>query len=162
MDRFSLGRRGPTVSVITPVFSFGLNGYARHGPRMTSRGAEKMIAHTIGIDISKDQLDAYRCGDGESRRFANTRTGHQDLIEWLGQTPFTIVAFEAARSFPSNGVTVQILTIDRRDRAKTPASASRQSDSRTLVAAARIVYAVAANDQASGPARRSRAGVSDG
>ena len=30
---------------------------------------------TIGVDISKDHLDAYRLADGASRRFANNNTG---------------------------------------------------------------------------------------
>ena len=47
---------------------------------MTSRGAEKMTASTIGIDISKDHLDAYRMDDGASRRFANAKAGHKALI----------------------------------------------------------------------------------
>jgi hypothetical protein len=32
---------------------------------MTSRGAEKMKQDTIGVDISKDHLDAHRPTDGE-------------------------------------------------------------------------------------------------
>ncbi|MBB4197504.1 transposase [Rhodoblastus sphagnicola] len=38
---------------------------------MTSRGAEKMQNDTIGVDVSKDHLDAHRLADGASRRFAN-------------------------------------------------------------------------------------------
>jgi hypothetical protein len=51
---------------------------------MTSRGAEKMNSSTIGIDILKDTLDAYRMEDGASRRFANDKTGHRALIAWIG------------------------------------------------------------------------------
>ena len=37
---------------------------------MTSRGVEKMNNDTIGVDVSKDHLDAHRLADGASRRFA--------------------------------------------------------------------------------------------
>lgn len=50
---------------------------------MTSRGTEKMNSSTIGVDISKDTLDAHRLGDGESRRFANDKSGHRALIAWI-------------------------------------------------------------------------------
>ncbi|MGH6812657.1 MAG: IS110 family transposase, partial [Methylocella sp.] len=43
-----------------------------------------MSSSTIGIDISKDALDAYRMSGGASRRFANDRTGHGALIAWIG------------------------------------------------------------------------------
>lgn len=48
---------------------------------------------TIGIDISKDHLDAYRLPDGEHRRFDNTPAGHKALIRWIGAQP-TRVVFE--------------------------------------------------------------------
>ena len=54
---------------------------------MTSRGAEKMNNDTIGVDVSKDHLDAYRLADGAAQRFANDRGGHKALIEWLAETP---------------------------------------------------------------------------
>ena len=50
---------------------------------MTSRGAEKMKNDTIGVDVSKDHLDAHRLADGATRRFANTKGGHKALIKWL-------------------------------------------------------------------------------
>ena len=36
----------------------------------------------VGVDISKDWLDAHRRSDGKDRRFANTRTGRRALIGW--------------------------------------------------------------------------------
>ena len=51
---------------------------------MTSRGAEKMISSTIGVDISKDALDIHRLSDGVSRRFGNDKAGHRALIAWIG------------------------------------------------------------------------------
>jgi transposase len=61
---------------------------------MTSRGAEKMKNDTIGVDISKDHLDAYRLADGAARRFANDKRGHKALIAWLAETPANRVVFE--------------------------------------------------------------------
>jgi transposase len=61
---------------------------------MTSRGAEKMNNDTIGVDVSKDHLDAYRLADGAARRFANDKGGHKALIKWLAQTPLNRVVFE--------------------------------------------------------------------
>jgi transposase len=61
---------------------------------MTSRGVEKMQNDTIGVDVSKDHLDAHRLIDGASRRFANDKCGHKALIKWLAQTPVKRVAFE--------------------------------------------------------------------
>ena len=61
---------------------------------MTSKGAEKMKNNTIGIDVSKDHLDAYRLNDGGSRRFANDRSGHRAFVNWLAQTPVDRVVFE--------------------------------------------------------------------
>lgn len=44
-----------------------------------------MINDTIGVDISKDHVDAHRMSDGSSRRFANDRTGHAAFVGWAGQ-----------------------------------------------------------------------------
>lgn len=52
---------------------------------MTSKGTEKMNHTTIGVDISKDALDAYRLSDGTNRRFANTPAGHRAFIAWSSQ-----------------------------------------------------------------------------
>ena len=49
---------------------------------------------TIGIDVSKDHLDAYRLADGAARRFANTKGGHKALVKWLAETPLNRVVFE--------------------------------------------------------------------
>jgi len=60
-------------------------------PRMTSKGTEKMSEITIGVDISKDTLDAHRLPDGASRSFANTPAGHKALIAWAGHGVTRIV-----------------------------------------------------------------------
>lgn len=63
-------------------------------PRMTSRGAEKMITDTIGIDVSKDNLDAHRLVDGQTRCFANTTAGLKALLSWVCHASVDLVAFE--------------------------------------------------------------------
>lgn len=50
-----------------------------------------MTNDTIGVDISKDHLDAHRMSDGASRRFANDRAGHRAFTGWLGQPDMRIV-----------------------------------------------------------------------
>jgi len=61
---------------------------------MTSKGAEKMKNDTIGVDVSKDHLDAHRLSDGVNRRFANDKTGHRAFIRWLVQPSVERVVFE--------------------------------------------------------------------
>jgi len=58
---------------------------------MTSKGTETMNEITIGVDISKDTLDAHRLPDGASRSFANTPAGHKALIAWAGHGVTRIV-----------------------------------------------------------------------
>ncbi len=45
-----------------------------------------MTKDTIGVDISKDHLDAHRMSDGANRRFTNDTVGHRAFMDWLGQT----------------------------------------------------------------------------
>jgi hypothetical protein len=58
---------------------------------MTSKGTEKMSEIAIGVDISKDTLDAHRLPDGTSRGFPNTAAGHKALIAWIGPRVARIV-----------------------------------------------------------------------
>ncbi|MBU3891083.1 IS110 family transposase [Methylosinus sp. KRF6] len=53
-----------------------------------------MNPSTIGVDVSKDWLDAHRLVDGAARRFANDKTGRKALIKWMGATPVKRVVFE--------------------------------------------------------------------
>lgn len=46
---------------------------------------------TIGIDISKPILDAFRLTSGEHRQFPNDKAGCAALIRWIGKTPSRIV-----------------------------------------------------------------------
>lgn len=50
-----------------------------------------MTNDTIGVDISKDHLDAYRMSDGAVRRFTNDTVGHRAFADWLGQPGLRIV-----------------------------------------------------------------------
>ena len=49
---------------------------------------------TIGVDVSKDHLDAHRLADGASRRFANDKCGRKAFVKWFTQTPVERVVFE--------------------------------------------------------------------
>lgn len=49
---------------------------------------------TIGVDVSKDHLDAHRLADGARRRFANDTCGRKAFVKWFAQTPVERVAFE--------------------------------------------------------------------
>jgi transposase len=54
----------------------------------------KMIHDSIGIDISKDHLDAHRLSDGAAARFANTPAGFRALSGWLGENLSARVIYE--------------------------------------------------------------------
>ena len=49
---------------------------------------------TIGVDVSKDHLDAHRLADSASRRFANDKCGRKAFVKWFAQTPVERVVFE--------------------------------------------------------------------
>lgn len=53
-----------------------------------------MTEHTIGIDISKTHLDAFRQEDQAAQQFEDTPRGIWALIRWLGQTPVARIVFE--------------------------------------------------------------------
>jgi transposase len=50
-----------------------------------------MTNDTIGVDISKDHLDAYRMSDGARRRFTNDGAGQRAFKGWLNQPGSRIV-----------------------------------------------------------------------
>ena len=53
-----------------------------------------MNSSTIGVDVSKDWLDAHRLADGAARRFANDKTGRKALVKWLAAGPVKRIVFE--------------------------------------------------------------------
>lgn len=57
-----------------------------------------MSKPTIGVDISKDHLDACRWPDGESLRVTNDAAGHRRLLRWIGGE-VACVAFEATGAY---------------------------------------------------------------
>jgi transposase len=57
-----------------------------------------MSKPTIGVDISKDHLDACRWPDGESLRVSNDAAGHRRLLRWIGGE-VARVAFEATGAY---------------------------------------------------------------
>ena len=50
---------------------------------------------TIGIDISKDTLDAYWLSNRKHKQFANSKTGLRALTHWIRQAEASLVVFEA-------------------------------------------------------------------
>lgn len=54
-----------------------------------------MTGDTIGIDISKAQLDVFRLEDQSTRQFENSPRGFQALKRWLGRKPIARIVFEA-------------------------------------------------------------------
>lgn len=68
------------AAAVLPVV---LNGYVSVEARVTSTGEGKLTKHTVGIDISKDHLDACWLPREEARRFANNRAGFQALVRWI-------------------------------------------------------------------------------
>lgn len=57
-----------------------------------------MTKSTIGVDISKDHLDACRWPGGETTRVTNDPAGHRRLIRWIGGD-VARVAFEATGAY---------------------------------------------------------------
>ena len=54
----------------------------------------KMTQHTIGVDVSKAHLDAFRLEDGAAQRFENSAAGFRALRKWLGKAPVARIVFE--------------------------------------------------------------------
>ena len=54
---------------------------------------------TIGIDVSKDQLDAHRLSDRRHIQVANDKAGHKALIGWIGKADPPLVVFEATGAY---------------------------------------------------------------
>ena len=50
-----------------------------------------MTNDTIGVDISKDHLDAHRMSNGASRRFTNDRAGHTAFLAWAAEPDVRVV-----------------------------------------------------------------------
>ena len=68
---------------------------------MTSRGAEKMNNDTIGVDVSKDHLDAHRLADGAA------------LIEYTVLLGILLIAVIATIGLVGTWVSKQWLALDK-------------------------------------------------
>lgn len=58
-----------------------------------------MMKDTIGIDISKDRLDAHRLSTGETVQFANSAAGLRALRRWIGARILDLVVYEATGAY---------------------------------------------------------------
>ena len=54
---------------------------------------------TIGINVSKDTLDAYRLSDGEHVQVRNDKTGLRALNRWFGKDHNLLIVFEATGAY---------------------------------------------------------------
>jgi len=54
---------------------------------------------TIGIDISKETVIAYRLPDNQSIQVANDRAGQKTLVRWIGKQNGSLVVFEATGAY---------------------------------------------------------------
>ena len=99
-DRTPLGQSGPLPSMVGPAFSSDLNGYLGGKARMTRRGEGKAtMQETIGVDISKDTLDAYQEGRNDDRQFANSAAGLRAFCRWASGCDAVAIVFEASGAY---------------------------------------------------------------
>ena len=54
---------------------------------------------TIGIDISKNTLDAHRLDSGETIQVRNDKGGHKTLVKWIGKSTKPLIVFEATGAY---------------------------------------------------------------
>lgn len=55
----------------------------------------KTMKDSIGIDISKDHLDAHRAATGAAARFTNNPAGFRELARWIGDRQPHLLVYEA-------------------------------------------------------------------
>ena len=58
-----------------------------------------MAKDTIGIDVSKDRLDAFWHSRTEARCLPNTPEGFGQLCDWLGKEEDVLIVFEATGAY---------------------------------------------------------------
>ena len=58
-----------------------------------------MTQYTVGVDISKEHLDACRLPDAEVMRFANDKAGLRDLIQWISALPVERIVYEPTGAY---------------------------------------------------------------
>jgi len=94
-DRFPLGHNGPSLSMVAPAFFTRPERIHGLWARMTRKGRKRQMNDTIGIDISKETLDAYWLSKRKHRQFSNSKTGMRTLIGWIQRANVSLVIFEA-------------------------------------------------------------------
>lgn len=57
------------------------------------------MQQTIGIDVSKNRLNAYRLSDRQHIQVANDKAGHTALIRWIGKRDIPMIIFEATGAY---------------------------------------------------------------
>lgn len=58
-----------------------------------------MTDYTIGVDISKEHLDACRLPDGAVIQFNNDKVGLRDLIRWIGKLSVARIVYEPTGAY---------------------------------------------------------------
>ena len=58
-----------------------------------------MTQTTIGIDVSKDRLDAYRLPEDRAKQFGDDKKGCRDLLTWIGPKAVARVVYEATGAY---------------------------------------------------------------
>lgn len=58
-----------------------------------------MTETTIGVDVSKDTLDAHLHPDGTHRQFTNNAAGFRAMLAWIGGRPVARLVFEATGAY---------------------------------------------------------------
>jgi len=58
-----------------------------------------MTQVTIGVDVSKDTLDAHLHPDGLHRQFTNNAAGFRAILAWIGERPVARLVFEATGAY---------------------------------------------------------------
>ncbi len=61
-----------------------------------------MTKDSIGVDISKATLDAYRLSDGAARQFSNDKAGFKALKSWLKGHGIARIVYEPTGAYHRN------------------------------------------------------------
>src|SRR5262249_1145330 len=70
-----------------------------HGLRAQDKAEKSLMQITIGIDISKETVVAYRLPDNQSIQVANDRAGQKTLVRRIGKQNGSLVVFEATGAY---------------------------------------------------------------
>lgn len=57
------------------------------------------IEYTLGVDISKDNLDVFRLPDKAVKQFSNTETGFVAMIEWVRDLKVSRIVYEPTGAY---------------------------------------------------------------